>query len=157
MRPKFLLSILVIAIFILPSKAPASTVLDEADVIMGMDVAIFPFTANVAPFTYLATLADLSEILEKLLPPGSDPGFVSLSLSVSDEDGNFLGSVEDSGSFTFDVVERQRYFAFVLGDTADDSRLGAFGVTIEAVPIPTTLMLLGSGLLGLIYVRRRSR
>jgi hypothetical protein len=153
MKSKIFLTVMAVALLMAPSYSCAAPVLDVAATIMGFDVEIYPFRANEAPFIYEATLVDLSDIIPGL-PPGTKTGFKMLLLTVTDAAGDVLGSADFSGSFKFRVDEGKRYFAWVNGDTGEND-IGAFGVTIEAVPIPAALVLLGSGLIGLLALKRR--
>ena len=58
---------------------------------------------------------------------------------------------------TFDVELGTTYFANVLGLTDEEFGAGLFGIKIAPVPIPPGIILLGSSLLGLVFLRRRVR
>jgi hypothetical protein len=154
MKSKIILTVTAIALLMVPSYLCASTVLDVAGTIQGFKLEVYPFFANETPFTYEATLVDLSDIIPGL-PPGTKTGFEMLSLSVTNQDGDPLGSANFSGSFPFPVNEGEKYYAWVNGNTGDTYFMGAYEVTVAPVPIPTTLLLLGSGLIGLIAIRRK--
>ena len=107
-----------------------------------------PFIADVAPFTYLVTLSDLSEL------PSFGFDYLYLSITTATET---IDSIVGPGQFTFTAMPGETYFANVFGVGAGDFETGLFGVEIKAVPIPASAMLLGSGLLGLVLVRRKKR
>jgi hypothetical protein len=98
-------------------------------------------------------LFDLSDTLTGLFP-GSALGFESIGLAILDGSGNVVANRADFGPVSFAVSQGAKYFAWVVGE-ADSSGIGAFGLNIEAVPIPPALLLLGTGLLGLFAIKRR--
>lgn len=155
MNRKSIAAFMAIALLLVPSCLLASTVLEEQGIIRDFDVEVYSFEADIAPFTYAANLFDLSNTLTGLFP-GSALGFESIGLAILDGSGNVVASRGDFGSVSFEVSQGAKYFAWVVGET-DDSGIGAFGLNIEAVPIPSALLLLGTGLVGLIAIRRRGR
>jgi len=146
MKLKGLLTVMAIALLVIPTYSGASTVFETTGWIKGWDGLIFDFEADVAPFTYKATIADLSP------PPsfGLSPLFLVIASS-----SEFLGFRSGEGSISFSVEEGKTYFAGVFGKGSGELDAGLFGLKIESVPIPTTLMLFGSALFGLIFLRRR--
>ena len=151
MKLKVLLTVVVIALLVIPSYLGASTVVDTTEFIFGpVGGENFPFIATEEPLTYKAVLTDF----EFPAP------FISLRLAIT-KGGEKIASISGPGTLIFDVVKGAAYFANVIGvpdqipDT--DQRAGLFNLQIMPVPIPTTLMLFGSGLLGLIAIRRRGR
>jgi len=150
MKPKLLLAILVITLFVIPSQAPASTVFETTGWTIGTQGFNYEFIADQTPLTYNVTLSDLSEA------PFFGFDFLYLSITLG---GTIVDSIIGPGSFTFEAVPNATYFANVFGTGSGQANAGLFGIEINtaAIPIPTTLMLFGSGLLGLIYVRRRTR
>jgi hypothetical protein len=140
---------LVVAIFFLPAHAAASTVFETTGWIIGTQGFNYEFVADQTPLTYRVTLSDLS------IPDNF--GFEFLYLSITLGSTTFVKDITGPGSFTYEAILGETYFANVFGVGGGNLEAGLFGIEIAAVPIPTTLILLGSGLLGLIYVRRRKR
>ena len=146
MRLKSVLIILVVAFFLVPSYLCASTVFETTDQVKGIDFFRFCFTADVEPYTYQVTLSDLS------VEP--DTGFRFLALAVTSS-WELLGYTFGPGSFLFDADPGRTYYANILGIGGGKSWTGEFGLKVEAVPIPATLMLFGSGILGLLLLKRK--
>lgn len=143
----FLCVLAVILVLMMPPCLGATTVFETTGWIIGNGGDNFDFVADQAPYTYQATLSDLSEV------PYFGFDFLYLMISHGTET---VGSITTSGSFTFTAVPDDTYFANVFGTAGGGSiNAGLFGVEVTAIPIPTTLMLLGSGLLVLIGLRRR--
>ena len=109
---------------------------------------IFEFEADKGPPLYRATISDLSTA------PDFDLSFIYLAISTSTDVIDFRFG---EGLLNFPVDIGSSYFAnvFALGDGLMEA--GNFGLKIEAVPIPTTLFLLGSGLIASIGLRRKFR
>ena len=150
MRSKLLLPLLVIVLFLVPGYSGASTVFETAAWITDDEGEglVYEFVADKTPLTYRATISDLS-----VAPAfGLDDIFLSVSTSTS-----VLAYRSGEGSIDFDVVEGNTYFANVFAKAAGAAGAGNFGLLIQAVPIPPALILLGSGLIGLIALRRRGR
>ena len=145
--PKWLLICLIL--FISPALGGAATVYEFQDFISEKEIVIEEFTAGIAPTTYKAMLTDLSYTLGL-------PDFQKLNMSIT-KGPLLLGNTIGPGSFFFDVVLGENYFLNIFGIAALPENLGLFNVTIEAVPIPPAVLLLGSGVFGLIMLRRRGR
>ena len=134
----------VLLILMLASGAQAATVvLDEAVFIEGTETRMFPFEITEGGL-FKATLTDLEfmapfDVLALAILKGNE--IVGDPLSVS---GMFEFQA-DPGSFT----------ANVLGVSGGDSDLSLFRVEVASVPIPATVLLLASGLIALIGLRRR--
>jgi hypothetical protein len=139
---------LAIACLLIPLSAGAATVFETTGWIQETTGLTFDFVADTAPFTYTATLSDLSET----------PifGFDFLYLSITTSTG-IVDSIVGPGTFSFLATPGETYFANVFGTGGGDVGAGLFGVEIKAVPIPPSLILLGSSLFGLVLLRRRVR
>ena len=148
MRLKLWLANAAIACLLIPQYAGASTVFETTGWITDDTGLIFEFDADVAPFTYMATLADLSE------EPFFGFDFLFLSITTSTES---LGSIFGPGSFTFTAIPGETYFANIFGTGGGSTGAGLFGLEIAAVPIPPAIWLFGTGILGLIAVARRKK
>ncbi len=148
MKLKLCLVSLAIACLLIPLSAGAATVFETTGWIQETTGLTFDFEADTAPFTYRATLSDLSE----------DPifGFDFLFLSITTATDP-VGSIVDPGSFTFAASPGKKYFANIFGTGGGTVGAGLFGVKVTAVPIPPSLILLGSSLIGLVFLRRKVR
>jgi hypothetical protein len=153
MNKKLLFMALVVGMFLIPAYAGASQVANVGDIVFEVtdwivliDGLSYDFVANVAPYEYLVTLSDLSEA------PTFGITFIYLAISTSTD---FIDSTFGPGSFTFTADPGETYFVNVFGIGGGELFTGLFGVNITAVPIPTSLLLFGSGILGLVFLRRR--
>ena len=146
MKTKFVVVLMLIALLVIPSYTFASTVFETTGWITGSQGLNFEFTADQSPYTYQATLTDLSV----------DPlfGFDFLYLSVTSSTDS-LGSIVGPGSFTFDVIPGQTLFANVFGTGDGTVGAGLFGVEVTAVPSPSAIWLLASGLISFVSLRRK--
>lgn len=133
-------------LFAFSGAASGAFIYETTDFITGVEGVTYDFyAAEDAPFTYVATLSDLSFGLL-----GFD--YISLSISTATET---LGFIEEPGSFQFMVVPGAHYFANVFGVGTGEYETGLFGLQISQVPIPSTLLLLGGGLIGIFSLKRR--
>ena len=148
MKLKLFLVSLAIACLLIPHYAGASTVFETTGWIQETIGLNFDFVADTAPYTYRATLSDLSE----------DPlfGFDFLYLSITTATGT-VDSIVGPGSFPFAAIPGETYFANIFGTGGGTVGAGLFGLEVTAVPIPPSLILLGSSVLGLVLLRRRVR
>ena len=105
-------------------------VFEIEDFIAGKDGKNYPFMADVAPYTYLVTLSDLSD------PPNTEFKFLFLSITTSTE---LIDSLGGPGHFTFAATPGERYFVNVFGVGAGDINTGKFRVEIEAVSMKPSL------------------
>lgn len=138
-----------IVLLSIPQFAGASTVFETTGWITGTEgVGVtFEFEADTAPYTYMATLSDLSE------DPFFGFAFLYLSLTTSTDT---VDSITGPGSFTFEAIPGETYFANIFGTGGGTIGAGLFGVEITAVPVPPALLLLGSGLFALFALRKRN-
>ena len=151
MKLKTWLATIAIACLLIPQYAGAATVLEETGFIFGLGGENYRFIADQSPSVYQVTLTDLNfpgpfDILAVAITTASD-NIVELSVLTPDT----------QAVTTFDVDLGTTYFANVLGLTDPDFGVGLFGLEIKAVPIPPSLILLGSSILGLVLFRRRVR
>lgn len=146
MKTKFVAAGLMIALLVIPSYTFASTVFETTGWIVESQGLTFDFLADQSPYTYQVTLSDLSV--------APDFGFDYLFLSITSSTDT-LDSTVGPGSFTFDVIPGQTLFANVFGTGGGTQSAGLFGVEVTTIPIPGAIMLLGSGLIGLIGLRRK--
>ena len=148
MKLKLFLVSLAIACLLIPHYAGASTVFETTGWITETTGLTFEFVADTAPFTYTATLSDLSQ----------DPffGFEFLFLSITTSTDT-VDSIVGPGSFSFAAIPGETYFANIFGTGGGTVGAGLFGLEVTAVPIPPSLILLGSSVLGLVLLRRRVR
>ena len=145
MKTKFTLAMMLIVLFVIPSYTAATTVYETTGWIVGADAFSDSFQADQTPYTYQATLADLS-----ISPFGFDYLFLAITSTTTS-----YGSIVGPGSFIFDVVPNELLFANVFGIGDGDTGFGLFGVKIETVPIPAAIYLLGAGFVGLVGIRRK--
>ena len=129
----------------IPSFAGASTVFEIIDRVSGIDSFSYSFSANVEPYTYQVTLSDLSVEPEE--------GFRFLFLSLT-SNGQLFGSSFGPGSFLFEADPRRTYNASLFGIGGGNSWTGEFRLKVEAVPLPNSILLLGTGILGLLFLKR---
>ena len=146
MKLKLFLISLAIACLLVPQYAGASTVFETTGWIQGSIGLTFDFAADTAPFTYRATLSNLSKA------PFFGFEFLFLSITTATDD---VDSILGPGSFTLDAVPGETYFANIFGSGGGEQEAGLFGLEIKAVPIPPGFILLGSSVLGLVLLRRR--
>jgi hypothetical protein len=151
---KFILVITLITFLTLPTFTFASTIFETTGWITGVEGVTFDFLADQSPYTYQATLSDLSE----------EPffGFDSLFLSITTAT-DLIDSIIGPGSFIFAAIPGETYFANVfgtgggtgVGTVVGTVGAGLFGVQITTVPIPSAIFLLGAGLFGLVGLRKK--
>jgi hypothetical protein len=137
---------IVLAVLLLctPQLAGAATVLEETDFIFGFSGKTYSFVADMTS-AYEVTLTDFE------FPGPFD--ILGVAITTSTES---VGELLAPGSRTFGLEMGNTYFANVLGRADDELGAGLFGIKVSAVPIPSALMLLGSGILGLFVLKRKS-
>jgi len=136
-------------VLITPHCVGATLVWETTGWITGSGSESYSFVADKEPYTYQATLADLS------VAPWFGFDFLFLQVSTSTK---IAGSIGSPGSFTFIAEPGKTYFASVFGNAINTgANTGYFGVEIKTIPIPATLMLLGSSLVGMMVIRRKQQ
>lgn len=135
--------------------AGATTVLSDSGFIANTETRTYEMTFQNpsngdSTVACMATLANLSAGLL---------GFDYLALFIGTSD-QLQGYVQGSGSISFNAMPGVTYFANLIGTTSAPLQYGLFGVKVEAldgdaVPIPGSLLLLGSSVLGLCVYRGR--
>ncbi|RLC04086.1 MAG: hypothetical protein DRH34_04655 [Deltaproteobacteria bacterium] len=147
LKLKLALMLMMVVFLIIPSYSFATLVYETTHWVSGTEGYTHNFTADQEPYTYQVTFADLSE------SPFFGFDFAYLSITSATDT---LGSISDFGSFTFDVLlPGETLFANVFGTGGGDFGAGLYGIEISTVPIPTTMLLFGLGLIGLVGVRRK--
>ncbi len=146
LKLKLWLLSLAIACLLIPQYAGASIVLEETDFMFGVSGENYSFLADQTPLVYKVTLTDME------FPAAFD--FLGVAITTSTD---IIAQLLTPGTTTFDVEFGTTYFANVLGIAATPPGTGLFGIKIEPVPIPSSLILLGSNVLGLVLLRRRVR
>jgi hypothetical protein len=160
------LTSLVIAAFIFSfaCSAEASVAFETTGFLSGTNGATYSFTVGqedfstlrfsnsdtvAAPSPYQITLSDLSFGL-------LDFDYLALSLSTAKET---LASLVGPGSFTVNLTPGVTYFVNLFGAGGGTFNTGLYGVEAaqaSAVPIPGSILLLGSSLLSLMAYKRRN-
>jgi hypothetical protein len=127
MKTKILWAVMVISLCAFPTYSGAATILETTGWIIGEEGFSFDFVADTAPFTYEATITDLS------ISPAFGLTDIFLSITTSTEVLDYrLGE----GSIIFPVVGGNTYFANVFAQGAGDIEAGNFGLIVETVPVP---------------------
>jgi hypothetical protein len=146
MKLKLFLISLAIACLLVPQYAGAATVLEETGWLFGPSGENYSFVADQTPLVYKVTLTDF----EPIAPFDLLGVFITTST-------DRVAKLLEPGMITFDVELGTTYFANVLGLPDKKGRVGLFGIKIASVPIPPSLILLSSSVLGLVLLRRRVR
>ncbi|MDJ0721283.1 MAG: hypothetical protein QNJ04_06615 [Desulfobacterales bacterium] len=128
------------------TAAMAAPVFETIDYINGIEGLTYSFDTGPTPGKFEATLSDLS-----FGPLAFE--FLGLSISTASQT---LGTIEDHGTFHFSGMPETTYYANIFGVAAGDFDTGLFGVQVEAVPLPPSLVMIFSGLLLIVVVRRQS-
>jgi hypothetical protein len=130
--------------FIVSEEAPVP--IDETEWIIGIGGLSFSFIADVAPLEYLVTLTDLSQA------PFFGFDFLYLSITTATE---FIDDRVGPGSLTFDAIAGEKYFVNIFGIGSGDYNAGLFGLKVAAIPIPASFLLFGSGVIAMLFLKRR--
>ena len=138
---------IVIVLLFAPHYAGAATVFETTGWILEEAGLTFDFVADTAPFTYTATLSDLSTA------PFFGFEFLFLSITTSTDT---VDSIVGPGSFSFTAVPGETYFANVFGTGGGTAGAGLFGIEVTAIPEPGTALLLAAGVAALAALRRRN-
>lgn len=148
-KAKNLILVVVMAVILFPTFTNASVVYEQSLWITGTQGFNFDLP-DLSPGSYKSTLTNMSVENEPFF------GFDFLGLIVS-TGSETLGYVFEPGSFFFEVTPSSgtNFFANVFGDGSGLFDTGLAGIEISKVPIPATLVLFGSGLVGLIGIRRK--
>jgi hypothetical protein len=147
------LALALVLICSLSLAAQASTVapvtpFSLTDFVYGWEIYREPFTVPIEG-TYKATIEDFlaPEPFKKLIFA------VTTTAPISLIDVAFGAGGMDM--FTFEGDPEVQYWANILAVTSRPCRVGLFGAEVSLIPIPPSLLLLGSGLAGLVILRRR--
>lgn len=111
------------------------------------EAIVEPFNVSVAG-TYKATINDHS------VPEAFDTLLFAVISTTTGTEGWVDGAGTIGSMFTFLGDPTVDYFASIFAVTGDGD-IGLFSADVTHIPIPPSLLLLGSGLAGLVVLRRR--
>ncbi len=143
--------IMAIVLLSIPTYAGAAPVLDETVGVLGSSWEIYSFVADQTSL-YELTLTDFDSPVRFSYLGAT----ITTSTKKLAEIEILSSSINDSKTTTFNAEPGTKYFASVLGITADTPGAGLFGIEITAVPVPPALLLLGSGLFALFALKKRN-
>lgn len=154
----FLAGVVVLMLSVIPVYSGASTILETTGWITESPQGlVFDFWLEPSS-SCKATISDLSYEEHGF-------GFQDLFMSISTAKEKF-GAIDEAGTIHFTTGEKgNTYFANIFGLPVEGGRgAGNFGLHVEAfqasmptspVPIPGSLVLLGSGIMGVVGLRRK--
>ena len=132
------------------AQASTITAYSKTGFVIGSETFNEGFTVPVAG-QYKAIITDF----------GTPTAFSSLLLAITTTSPlgliDFANGAGGTGMFTFSATPGVNYFANIAATVTGTPNIGLFGAEVSLVPIPGSLLLLGSGLLGLIMIGRRKR
>lgn len=138
----------------LPTSGYSALVFDAAGGIIDKEWVVYDFTADVAPYNYVATIKDESV--------GPEFGFNHLYLMIIPGDdifdptfSTFVDLNVGYSSISFGVQQGDTVQALIYGEGGGELGAGAFRFQVNAIPIPPTFLLLGSGILAVFTLRRK--
>lgn len=141
---------IVVLICGLSLAAQASTVTPFAttNFVIGSETINQPFMVTEAG-TYKATIADFSAptSFDTLLFAITTTGPISF-IDIADGAGGM-------DMFTFAGTPGVQYWANIVAQLSSPTSIGLFGAEVSQIPIPPSLLMLGSGLVSLVVLRRR--
>jgi hypothetical protein len=140
------LAMVLASLLLTTTTVMAAPVFETTDYINGIEGLTFSFDTGSSTGQFEATLSDL-----RFGPLAFD--FLGLSISTASQT---LGAIEAPAPFAFSGMPETTYYANIFGVGAGDFDTGLFGVQVDAVPLPPSLLMILSGLLLIVVVRRRS-
>jgi hypothetical protein len=140
------LAMVLASLLLTTTTVMAAPVFETNDYINGIEGLTYSFDTGPSTGQFEATLSDLS-----FGPLAFE--FLGLSITTASQT---LGSIRKPGTFIFDATPETIYYANVFGVGAGEFDTGLFGVQVDAVPLPPSLLMILSGLLLIVVVRRRS-
>lgn len=153
MKLKLCWVVMAIVLLSTPHYAGAAPILDETGYIFGFSGENYSFVADQTPLVYF--VADQTPLVYKVtLTDFEFPAafeFLGVAITTSTDK---VAELLKPGWTTFDVELGTTYFANVLGNAAAPPGAGLFGINVSSVPIPPSLLLLGSGIFALVALRR---
>ncbi len=161
MKKKMCMAIVAIVLLVgIPTSGYSALVYEKFDDIIGTESFIIDLTGYVSPSnTYVATITDASESpimgFEKLYMAIFQNATIVDSIVFNDSADIFTASADNQGGFSFTIDPGETYRAYIFGTGGGNFGAGLFEFKVSSVPIPATLLLLGSGLFALAALKRR--
>lgn len=123
------------------------TIFEASGVIEGSNGVNYEFTADDAPYNYVAFLEDQSEA------PLTGFDFLFMSITTATET---LGSTTGPGFVAFEAVPHETYFANIFGTGNGCTQTGLYSIkVVNTVAEPATLLFLTAGLIALAGWKRK--